>query len=240
MTTIVKGYASIGNYIIELEIDTTIANNLNRKVVDKNHAKYRCEKAFVIKIYDKYTEEEVSSVKDSHDPHFIYEKDKYIYVLNYDYNIDEVCTTGISFFLSKETAYFCNIIRSRIITGEYKQWYHNGQLYEKCNFIDGKKEGSYERYYINGQSYEKYNYTNDKKNGPFESWYDNGQLCEKYNYINDEQCGPYIMWYDNGQIYEKSYYVNDKKEGLFEEYYKNGILRKKCNYEAGKEILIDG
>ena len=55
-TSIIKGYKSAGNYIIELDIDTSIGyNNLKRKVVNTNYAKYRCSSAFVVKIYNKYT-----------------------------------------------------------------------------------------------------------------------------------------------------------------------------------------
>ncbi len=48
---------------------------------------------------------------------------------------------------------------------------------------NGLKESYWEEYYINGELYYKGNYINGKQHGYFERYYDNGQLKEKIYYI---------------------------------------------------------
>lgn len=62
-----------------MDIDTSNCcnNNLNRHVIDKNYAKYRCDKAFVINIYYKYSngkKEEIAFISSDYDPNFVYTK----------------------------------------------------------------------------------------------------------------------------------------------------------------------
>jgi antitoxin component YwqK of YwqJK toxin-antitoxin module len=45
----------------------------------------------------------------------------------------------------------------------YQCWYHNGQLREKNNYINGKKESLYKSWRYNGQLYEKYECISDEK-----------------------------------------------------------------------------
>ena len=74
-------YKSAGNnqYIIELDIDIQSARtNLIRKVFDKNYAKYRCDKALVVKIYNRFDEKEIDNIYSNHDNKFIYKKPKFI------------------------------------------------------------------------------------------------------------------------------------------------------------------
>ena len=176
MTTIIKGYKSADNYIIELHIDTLVANNLNRIVIDKNHAKYRCKQACVVKIYNKFTNEEINYVKSDYNPSVIYKKGKYITIAEYDNDINKICTHGIHFYLTKEAAYFHNIDEKMILDGEYKIWFDNGLLCKRYNYVNGKKEGLYESFYDNGQILDRCNYINGKKEGLHEIWNNNGQI----------------------------------------------------------------
>src|ERR1700722_9317452 len=103
-------YKSAFNCIIELEINPqTAKTNLDRdNVVDKNHAKFRCNKARVLKIYNKFTNCEYDNVYSNHNELFIYEKGKDVEVLDYDTDKNKVCTQGIHFYLTKEAAFFYN------------------------------------------------------------------------------------------------------------------------------------
>lgn len=66
-------YKSAGEYIIELQIDTTsIKSNLDKKIIDKNYAKYRCDEALVVKIYNKYTNDEIDIITSDFDDKFTY------------------------------------------------------------------------------------------------------------------------------------------------------------------------
>src|SRR5271154_5990956 len=120
-----KAYKSAGNYIIELEIPEDALTNLDRQsVVDKSHAKFRCDKAFVTKIQNKDNSNDlVNSIQSDYDKNFIYEMGKLIVDSNYDKNIDAICTDGIHFYLSEEAAFFHN---NSVIDGIGKKWYDNG------------------------------------------------------------------------------------------------------------------
>ena len=50
-------------------------NNLKRKVVNSNYAKYRCSTAFVVKIYNKYTDKNIDHIVS-------------------DFTCDFICNTG--------------------------------------------------------------------------------------------------------------------------------------------------
>ena len=88
----------------------------------------------------------------------------------------------------------------------------NGQLEEKGNFKDGKRDGLYELYFENGQLEYKVNYKDDKLDGLLEKYFENGQLQERRNY------------------------KDGKRDGLYESYFENGQLWKKYNYKDGEVI----
>jgi len=68
--------------------------------------------------------------------------------------------------------------------GEYIEYFENGNIREKCNFVNNTYHGKYESYYENGIMEKSGMYENDEKQG------------EWLNYTYDEKC-------------KKSYYKND-------------------------------
>ena len=94
-----------------------------------------------------------------------------------------------------EPAYFHNFYITNDYTGEYKQWYDNGdgQLFLKINYVNGLKEGLHESWYEDGQLRIHCNYLNGIRNGLYEEWYKNGDLYEKCIYLNDHKTEPYII-----------------------------------------------
>ena len=208
------GYKAAGNCIIELEIDPQNAlTNLDRdNVVDKYHAKFRCNKALILKIYDKITGYECDSICSDYNNNFIYKKGKVVEISNYDTNKNNVCAYGIHFFLTKEAAFFYN--RSTTYNSPYESWYDNGQPHVKCDtIINDRFEGQYESWHENGQRSVKCNYKNGQLDGQYESWFENGQIHKKSNYKNGQLDGQYESWFENGQIRKKSNYKNNQYEG---------------------------
>ena len=53
----------------------------------------------------------------------------------------------------------------------------------------GERHGYWEEYYSNGQLWCKGNYVNGKQHGYWEDYYENGQLNFKGNYVNGKQHG---------------------------------------------------
>lgn len=154
------GFSDKKRVIITLEIPEDALTNINRtNIVDKSKAKYRTNKAVVIKIEDKegntYEFAESGFYKAKKVDYLIHETVK---ELNYDTTINNVCAPGIHFFLEKRSAYLYG--RDLLENGLFQKWHANGQLW-----IEG-------------------NYINWKRDGYFQEWDENGTLCIKANYSN--------------------------------------------------------
>lgn len=206
---IIKVYKSAGDFIIELIINKADRNNLNRNVHDKNYAKYRIERAFVDKIYHKFNnKKELTEIISDWDANFKYRKGEYVTEITYDPDIDNVCTTGIHFYLTFEAAYYHNFGYPNNYTGEYKSWYSNGRLEVICQYNRGRKNGLYIAYNIDGVMILKSNLKNDLRDGLVEYWYDNGNNKERYSIVDGNREGLYEEWNENGQIKERVFYKN--------------------------------
>ena len=71
---------------------------------------------------------------------------------------------------------------------------------------NGERHGPWEDYYTNGNILSKLNYINGKFHGLYESYYSNGKLWYKVNYVNGVEHG-LSEWYSNGEFYLKEYYL---------------------------------
>jgi hypothetical protein len=124
------GFKKVRNHhIVILEI--TGENNedrISKYYEAKKHAKMRCSQAIVKTIIDLSTCREVDySVKSICDPSFIYTINATITPkLKYD-NEFSVCSSGIHYFLSPETALMFDLSVSDVI-GNYKTWDNDGNL----------------------------------------------------------------------------------------------------------------
>jgi hypothetical protein len=141
-------FKSAGDCIVVLSFNpTTIPNNLNRGgVIFKDTAKYRCKEAKVVDIYKKFnSNKHLTSVKSDHNPSFIYTINQIVKVDDYDdENDDDVCSTGIHFFLTEDAAYHYNLLQyiSSNFNGRFVVYEDNGRklyeyLYEKGRLIWG-------------------------------------------------------------------------------------------------------
>ena len=62
------------------------------------------------------------------------------------------------------------------LSGFAKKWHENGQLWEKCNYLEGKLHGEAKQWYDNGQLWEKCNYLDGKLHGKCLAWYQDGLI----------------------------------------------------------------
>lgn len=201
-------YKSVGQYVISLKLDDECKTNENRKYIfDPMYAKNRCDRAYVVDILNKFTKESIDSIESDFDETFVYVRNKYITVDDYDAS-NEICSRGIHYYMSYEAAYFHGL--DKVENGEYLQFYDDGELFEKCNYVNGLIHGLYESWYRNGQLYKRCNYVNGVIHGLCELWYENGQLEKKYKYINGSVNGIYESWYRSGHLFGKCYFVNGK------------------------------
>ena len=209
--------------IIVLEIPVDGKTNEDRSgIVDPLYAKYRCDKAQVVRIYNQNTGEIINIISSRRTQK--YEVGKMITV-DYDENKNKVCGKGIHYFKTEDQAKMYELELKKY-TGPYKTWYDNGQMYIKCNNVNGYPEGEYQRWHRNGQMHIKSQYVNGQKEGEYFLWYRNGQMHLKSQYVNGQLEGECIEWM-NGQIYKKSNYVKGKREREYQLWYSNGQISEK-------------
>ena len=70
--------------------------------------------------------------------------------------------------------------------GTWEQYYNNGKLATKGNYVNGERDGYWEYYDDNGKLFSKGNYVNGKRDGYWEYYKNNGKLSSKGNYKNGE------------------------------------------------------
>jgi pimeloyl-ACP methyl ester carboxylesterase len=75
----------------------------------------------------------------------------------------------------KEESLWCNY-RTNTKEGEFKEWYKDGQIESKTNFLNGLRHGLLEYWYSNGQSESKLNYINGQEQGKCTWWNTDGSL----------------------------------------------------------------
>lgn len=138
--------------IVVLEIPDGANTNIGRSNVlkkNKETAKYRCDKAKVIDIYDldynKHSEA-YSIFKNS----FCYKVGEIITEPLYDKNKTNVCTTGIHFFLNEYMAYtyqyFYMGLNDNFKDGNVTLYDDNGLITEEFTIKDGVFEGKHSLY----------------------------------------------------------------------------------------------
>ncbi|MEJ6682237.1 MAG: hypothetical protein QNL21_09095 [Flavobacteriales bacterium] len=117
----------------------------------------------------------------------------------------------------------------------YKEWYSNGVLSKKCNFINGILEGECTEWYKNGKLKIQASYTNAEKEGLYKEWYENGRLSTQTSYVNGEREGGYKEWHENGRLRVQTSYTNGTLEGSYKRWNSDGRLYEDTKYRSGVE-----
>jgi len=84
------------------------------------------------------------------------------------------------------------------LNGEEVEYYENGNIRWKCNYLNGKLNGEVIYYYLNGNKEKQGSFINGIKNGWFYHWYIDGKLAGKMFYANDNIIGDIFYWDSNG------------------------------------------
>lgn len=200
------GYKSCDEYIVTLAIlgDT---NERRPDVINKNHAKFRTSRCKVISIKHKQNGEMLSYIINTEyaETKLVYNVDEIISIKNYNNNITATCTTGVHYFLSYESAYYCDNI---ISNGVDKKWYDNGQLRCLYNYLDGNLHGIQKGWHNNGKLEYEYNYAGGSFHGTQKRWNYNGDPGQECNYVCGKKQGLQKQWYNNGDLKCEENYVN--------------------------------
>ena len=209
-------------------------NEDRKNIVDKQFAKMRCLKARVIRIYDMHDRTiEYDEAHGIYDKTFKYTVGEVVEPIDeFDNYLDEVCGSGIHYFLTEEPAYYWKYEPKN---GLYKSWHPNGQMRERCTYKNGKRDGLCESWHSNGRALGRCTYKNKELDGLYESWYSNGQMSERCTYKNGKKDGLYEQWHENGQMLKRFTYENGKRDGLCEEWHSNGQMRYRHTYKNGEK-----
>ena len=181
--------------VVTLFLGDKSQSNIYRYYIFKaKYAKYRCDKAYVIKIEDDFGNEydtaEIDNLKII--------KNQYIISESYSENIENINGKGIFFFLDKDLARnYKRKLGDQIwnnVQNIYMTFYNNGCNKEKIIFIHAPEN-------------------NDIIHHSVEKWYENGN--KKYEKIFIYNHYQITEWYQNGGISKKYFMNNDKIEGIY-------------------------
>lgn len=216
--------------LITLLIPQDALTNMNRfSIAVKETAKYRANKAIVLKIEDEkgtqyLTATSLFSAKPIH-----YERGSLIEEPSFNTDLERVTGEGIHFFLNRRVAELYRI--PQMEDGSIESWYANGQKYLE---LAPEKE-YYQAWYETGQKTFELTFPNNSSEGVYREWHING------NKKLEVQCKKYVMdglstgWYENGQKAFEVPYVNGKRQGIYRCWHENGSKHYEVPYVNGQE-----
>ena len=243
-------YKSCDNYVVIMKLlDDTKTNMDRNNIIDPANATYRADKLYTELIFNKFDlNETVTSISNS-----IYKKNIITYTINtivyadmFDNDLNKIYSNGIHFYKRIVRAFLFDIQNKNIsFDGEYIEYYDEGQIREKRNYINNELNGDCISYYENLQIDTKCYYVNNKLNNEYISYYENLWLnrilniyltrLEKRKNNYDTIMNEFKLYYNNPQIKIKCNYIDNKLCGEYLEYYENENLKMKCNYINDKK-----
>lgn len=203
------GYTNNRKVLITLIIPENAKTNKDRNnIIDKKHAKYRSNVAYVKEIIDIYNKSYDNATSFYFNKKLLYEKDKVV-KSDFDNDINIEAGEGIHYFIDRETAlnYKIPIL--------YQEWKNESMIYKD--------------FYGNGQVHKKIKYylDKDKKNINYkiiQEYYNNGQTKRCYNLAINKYDGLYIEWYENGIMKKRLKYEKNKVVSYIENWDVRGIV----------------
>ena len=147
--------------VVTLEIPEDALTNLGRSnIVCKETAKYRTNKAKVLKIEDEEGNEYLIAKSAHHHrgKRFYYVVGEEVVEPNFRTDLTTVCAQGIHFFLERRVAELYE--KGKVQNGVYQTWYENGQKHFELNFKDSLPHGSWLKWHKTGELHCQYEYIN--------------------------------------------------------------------------------
>ncbi len=196
--------------IVTLEIPEDAITNMNRSTIAvRQTAKYRANKVKVISIEDKEGNTYKIARSCFFDRDILYEVHKMVVCEDFDMTLENVCSSGIHFFLDRKVA----------------------EQYE----LEKIENGTLTSYHDNGGKFIEQSYVNGLKDGLFQRWEKSGQLIATNIYVKGLSHGPFKCFWPDGTVKQTGTYNNNKFNGNYKEYYSNGVLAIEKIYKDGVE-----
>ena len=191
----------------------SVTNESRKEVVNSDYAKFRTNKAKVIKLVNPLTKESLDQDISLYDSFFIYKKGEIVSTY-FDSSPDKVCGKGIHYFKTYKAAL---------------SWYY----YNNCCYTTGTYIGCWD----NGQKRCERTYKNGKLDGPRRGWYDSSQLKYEETCKNGELDGSGRGWYESGLPEYEGTYKNGYPDGTWRDWYESGQIKSERTYKHGN---LDG
>jgi len=114
--------------VVMQKLPDSITNETRKDVHDLRYAGFRADRLIVIKIINKFTDDEINEIENTL---YTMKKIKYrvgevVEAGSFDTCLDKVMTDGIHYYRTPVPAYYLEIDQ---IVGKYRSWYDNGQLH---------------------------------------------------------------------------------------------------------------
>jgi antitoxin component YwqK of YwqJK toxin-antitoxin module len=120
-------------------------------------------------------------------------------------------------------------------TGEWLEYFCNGNIKNQVNFVNGRQDGKAIVYYENGKLKEEGNWKNNRWVGNYKLYYENGQLQHDFTYsVAGKREGLSTYIHPNGKVAIKGVFKDGKESGLFQEWNEDGKLKAEKNYADGQ------
>jgi len=223
--------------LISLYIPMDAKTNFERKnVKNKLFAKYRVDKATVLKIQDDNLKNYISAKS-------LFSNEKITYIVGgqvvskFNENIEIVKGEGIHLFLDNEVA--INYGRKMLTQiwkhdpNLYMSFFSNGNTREKITYLNKGFDRKTELFFENGKHKLIENYKNNQRNGICYEWYHTGKMKSYCEYENDLKHGIERIFFTNDHRKFYITYTNGILNGKFTSWYINGNIELECNYSFG-------
>jgi antitoxin component YwqK of YwqJK toxin-antitoxin module len=222
--------------VVLKKLPNTKTNESRFYVVSSQYAKFRADKLLVVDIVHKFTDQTINEIENSvyRERTIKYTKGEIATVLDFDENLNQVCSTGIHYFKNAEAAFYYEL--DGVENGPYKKWYENGQLNLECAYKNGKKNGLYKLLRSDDQPEVKCAYKNGELDGEYKKWNENGQLKLECTYNDGKLDGLYKVWYENGQLKTEYTCKDGYRDGLYKEWHWTGKLLEEYTHKDGIKI----
>ena len=254
------GYKATRVGLVTLIIPEDANHNEDRKgIVNSDKAKFRCDRAFVERIVNIETGEEMSSdISMWNSSRFCYRVGHYAIAESYNEDKSVVCSGGIHYFLTEEMArnwhkfydLYVEETPRRSLTADVEIYCNNGDIKETGKMVNGLKEGTWTytspveicqtSEYLNGELHgTKTIYSNGVKE--YEAEYEKGRQTKSKVFKRDKNSKIYMSEYIRTGTRKEIMFRFDVNDEIIEERtfknYKATLIKHQRKNENGNVIL---
>jgi antitoxin component YwqK of YwqJK toxin-antitoxin module len=114
--------------------------------------------------------------------------------------------------------------------------YENGELLEKGQYINGRKEGVWKKYFPGGKVKSEIFYKGSRPKGAYTLYYENGNIEESGNWARTKNIGEFKRYHPNGKVAQAfSFTESGQRTGKQTYFYSNGNVRLEGTWTGGVE-----